>query len=162
MTVTPSVVGPGNGQRNCSSIYWIWWFWTVSSCHHPVVRNCHIETFCLALVHNMLEYATMCQPCPQRPLGWPPALSSTIFHLEEANQHHWPTYSAKRKNYRVCSTSSKRSIPTKCEKCDVGLRILGCFEYHHKKARFGYITHGWSMYIHQTDNNKKRCMYIEF
>jgi hypothetical protein len=23
MTVTPSVVGPGNGQRNCSSIYWI-------------------------------------------------------------------------------------------------------------------------------------------
>jgi hypothetical protein len=29
-------------------------------------------------------------------LGQPPALSFTIFHLKEANRHHWTTSSAKR------------------------------------------------------------------
>jgi hypothetical protein len=39
----------------------------------------------LALVRNTLEHAAMRRPLPQSPLGRYPALSSTIFHLEEAN-----------------------------------------------------------------------------
>jgi hypothetical protein len=42
-------------------------------------------------------------------------LLSTIFHLEEANQHHSPTSSAKRMNCWVCSARGKRrTINTKC------------------------------------------------
>jgi hypothetical protein len=93
--------------------------------------------FRLALVRNMLQHAAMCRPRPKRALGRPPAASSTIFRLEEASRHHWPTSSAKRMNCRVCSARGKRtSIRTKCEKCDVGLCILGCFKDYHTKARF--------------------------
>jgi hypothetical protein len=103
----------------------------------------------------------MFRPRPQRSLGRPPALSSTIFRLEEANRHHWPTHSDKRMNCRVCSTRGKRrSIHTKCEKYDVGLCILSYFNKYHTKARFSSMTRGVKPYIHQTDN--KKSMYIKF
>jgi hypothetical protein len=44
----------------------------------------------------MLEHAAMCRPRPQRLLGQPPALSSAIYRLEEANRQHWPNHSDKR------------------------------------------------------------------
>jgi hypothetical protein len=95
------------------------------------------RNFRLSLVRNVLEHAPMCRPRLQRSLGRPPALSSRIYRLEEANRQHWPTHSDKRMNCRVCSTRGKRrSIRTKCEKCDVGLCILGCFKKYHTKGRF--------------------------
>jgi hypothetical protein len=92
--------------------------------------------FRIALVRNMLEHAGRGPPRPQRPVGRPPALSTRVSRLEEANRQHWPTSSPKRMNCRVCSGRGKRrSILTKCKKCDVGLCILGCFEEYHTKAR---------------------------
>jgi hypothetical protein len=108
-------------------------FILLSSCG---AKHSHRD-FRLALVRNVLEHAAVCRPCPKRPLGRPPAVSSTIFRLEEASLHHWPTSSAKRMNCHVCSACGKKtSIRTKCEKCDMGLCILGCFKDYHTKVRF--------------------------
>jgi hypothetical protein len=80
--------------------------------HPAVILWC--GTLPQRLVRNMLEHAAICRPCPQRPLGRPPALSSTIFRLEEANRHHWPTHSDKRMNRRVCSAQSARNVTWAC------------------------------------------------
>jgi hypothetical protein len=64
----------------------------------------------------------MRRPLPQSPLGRYPALSSTIFHLEEANWHHWPTSSDKRMNWCIVlhmvrgkpSTQSARNVTRDC------------------------------------------------
>jgi hypothetical protein len=123
----PLVVRPGNEQRKSSSICWIWRFWTVSSCCLPVVQNCHIETFVLPL-HAKCWNVSL----PPPPLGRPPALSFILFHLEEANRHHWPNSFAKRMNCRICSAHrNRRSIHTKCEECDFALCILRCFKEYH-------------------------------
>jgi hypothetical protein len=136
-TVIRSVAGTGNGQRNCSSIYWIWRFWTVSSCCHHMVRNCCIETFVSSLCETCWTMLQGVLLSPQRPMGRPIALSVTISRREEVYWCHWPTSSVKRKNCRVCSSRGKRrSILTKWKKCDVRLCILWCFEENHTKARF--------------------------
>ncbi|PNF17185.1 hypothetical protein B7P43_G06584 [Cryptotermes secundus] len=108
-------------------------FIVLSSCGAKISHR----DFRLTLVRNMLEHAATCRPRPQGPLGRPPALSSTIYRLEEASRQHWPNHSDKRLNCRVCSARGKRRrIQTKCEKCDVGLCILGCFKEYHTKPRF--------------------------
>jgi hypothetical protein len=133
-------------------------FILLSSCGAKLLHR----DFRLAHVRNMLEYAGMCRFRPQRPLGQPPALSSTIFRLEEANRHHWPTSSVNRMNCRVCSARGKRrSINENREKCDVGLCILGCFKKYHTKARFNYMMQRRNLHKHQPDNNKNVCtMYF--
>jgi hypothetical protein len=124
-------VDKADRMTNSYSISCRTWNWTKKLFFHlldPMILNSFIplsscgaklshRDFCFALVCIMLEHAGMCRSCPRRPLGRPPALSSTIFWLEEANWHHWPTSSTKRMNCRICSASGKRRIiQTKCEK----------------------------------------------
>ena len=91
--------------------------------------------FRLALVENMLELAARGPPRPQRPRGRPPAGSSGRSRIGEVTEHHWPTYSTSRLRCRECSSRGKRTtIQTKCERCDVGLCISGCFRDFHTKA----------------------------
>jgi hypothetical protein len=108
-------------------------FILLSSCEAKLSHR----DFRFALVRNMLAHAGRSQPRPQRSLGRPPALSSTIARLEEANRHHWPTSSNTKLRCRVCSSRGKRrTVGTKCIKCDVGLCISGCFLRYHTEARF--------------------------
>jgi hypothetical protein len=88
------------------------------------------------LSHPCAQHAGTCYNNIHNSPGRPPAPSSTISHLDEANRHHWPTYSAKRMNCHVCSAHGKRSTLMKCKKCDAGLCILGCFENYDTKATF--------------------------
>jgi hypothetical protein len=92
--------------------------------------------FHLTLVQNMLEHTARGLPHPQCPMGQLHALSTTISCLEEANRHHWPTFSAKRMNCCVCSSRGMRSNLAKSKKCNVGLWILKCFEKYHTNERF--------------------------
>ncbi|PNF36729.1 hypothetical protein B7P43_G12048 [Cryptotermes secundus] len=73
----------------------------------------------------------------QRPRGRTRAVSSEISRLEEAKPHHWPTSSTSQLRCRVCSSRGKRrTVRTKCVKCDVGICISGCFQEFHTKATF--------------------------
>jgi hypothetical protein len=130
------------------------------------------QDFRLNLVCNMPEHGARGRPHPQQPTGRPPAPSSTISRLEEANRHHWPTCSANRMNCVSSACGKRRSILTKCKKCDVGLCILRCFKDYHTKVRlklddarvgglYIYIYIYTHTYTHKADNNKKGT-HIEF
>ena len=108
---------------------------------HILLKSCGANwthrDFRLALVRNMLELAGSGPPRPQRPRGRPPAGSSGRSRIGEVTEQHWPTSSNSRLRCRVCASRGKQSrVRTKCERCDVGLCISGCFRDYHTKATF--------------------------
>jgi hypothetical protein len=50
--------------------------------------------------------------------------------MEESSYQHWPAITERRMDCIVCHTHTKKThwIQTKCEKCNVGLCISGCFQ----------------------------------
>ncbi|PSN44337.1 hypothetical protein C0J52_11113 [Blattella germanica] len=66
-------------------------------------------------------------------------MSSRVARLEESDKKHWSTISNTRMNCTVCYNKNKkrrRRIQTKCEKCNIGLCISGCFKDYHTKLQF--------------------------
>ncbi|PNF43126.1 hypothetical protein B7P43_G18025 [Cryptotermes secundus] len=93
--------------------------------------------FRLALVRNMLELAGRGPPRPQRPRGRPPAVRSEPSRIGEVTIQHWPTSSTSKLRCRECSSRGiRRTVRTKCVRCDIGLCISGCFQEYHTKATF--------------------------
>jgi hypothetical protein len=92
--------------------------------------------FRLTLVRNVVELAGP-QPCPLQTACGLSALATRIVHLEECSCLHWPTTTETRMDCVVCHahTKKRRQIQTKCEKCNVGLCISGCFKDYHTKAQ---------------------------
>jgi hypothetical protein len=80
-------------------------------------------------------------------------LSSTIFHLEGANHHHWPTSLDKWINCHVCFARDKRKT-IKCQKRDVGLWILRCFKGATQKRDL-VILRSDETYTHMKQITKK-------
>ncbi|PNF14813.1 hypothetical protein B7P43_G07023 [Cryptotermes secundus] len=92
-------VDKADGMTNSYSISHRTWKWTNQLFFHLLdltILNSFVmlscwgaklshRDFCLTLVRNMLEPAARGPPRPQRPIGRPPALSSTICRLGEAN-----------------------------------------------------------------------------
>ncbi|PSN51971.1 PiggyBac transposable element-derived protein 4 [Blattella germanica] len=71
------------------------------------------------------------QTRPSPRVGRASAMSSRVARLEETT----------RMNCTVCLTYNKnkkfrRRIQTKCEKCNIGLCISGCFKDYHTKLQF--------------------------
>jgi hypothetical protein len=107
---------------------------------HILLKSCGCKLsqtdFQPTLVRNMVKFAGQ-QPCPLQAVGRPSALATRIGHQEESSHHHWPTATEKRIDCVVCHACTKKrcQIQTKCEACNVGLCISGCFKDYHTKAQ---------------------------
>ncbi|PSN48795.1 PiggyBac transposable element-derived protein 4 [Blattella germanica] len=94
--------------------------------------------FRLRLVLELLEQGGW-QTRPSPYVGRPSAMSSRVARLEESDKKHWrPTISTTKMNCTVCYNKNKkrRRIQTKCEKCNIGLCISGCFKDYHTRLQF--------------------------
>ncbi|PSN55836.1 PiggyBac transposable element-derived protein 4 [Blattella germanica] len=93
--------------------------------------------FRLRLVLELVEQGGR-QTRPSPRVGRP--MSSRVARLEESDKKHWwPTISTTRMNCTVCYNKNmkrRRRIQTKCEKCNIGLCISGCFKDYHTKLQF--------------------------
>jgi hypothetical protein len=143
-------VDKGDRMTNSYSISRRTWKWTKKLFFHlldQTILNSHIllkscgsnishRDFRLTLVRNMVELAGP-QPRPLQPVGRPSALVTKIGCLEESSRQHWPTTSDKMMICVVCHSRKKkrRRVQTKCEKCDVGICISGCFKDYHTRAQ---------------------------
>jgi hypothetical protein len=66
--------------------------------------------------------------------GRPSPFSSQLSHSEVKHSQHWPS-KGKQRWCHVCSLKKQsRSMLYFCNKCDIGLRIVSCFEKWHTRV----------------------------
>jgi hypothetical protein len=137
-TAMAYVVVLGNGQKSCSSTFWISLYSTRSCFTSPVLGGGGGEVshkqFRTKLIRELVQNVDMTTTSVQRGRSSSSAPTLQLSRLEAQKFNHWPVKGTKRRCV-VCSLWKKRSTSSYfCRGCGVALCVSPCFEEHHTKT----------------------------